>query len=100
VNQISADDLGLPEGFGSASPLASQYRRKVGGLTPPGPINDGNFKRKVKGRGPKGAATAYNSDDGTGFDASLGLTPQELHAMQIGDSNPEFAAMAASYLGL
>jgi hypothetical protein len=100
VNQISAEDLNLPNGFASASPFSSQFRRKVGAMVPLGDINGGDFKRKVKGKAPKGASNNYTSDNGTGFDGSLGLSPQEIHAMQIGDANPELAADAAHFLGL
>jgi hypothetical protein len=100
VNKISAEDLNLPDGFASASPFASQFRRKVGAMQPLTAINNGNFKRKVKGKAPKGASNNYTSDNGTGFDGSLGLTPTEIHAMQIGDQYPELAADAANYLGL
>lgn len=99
MNTITPDDLPV-EGFGSASPFASSFRRKVETMVPLGEINNGNFNRKVKGKAPKGASNNYTSSDGSGFDGSLGLTPQEIHAMQIGDANPELAAMAADYLGL
>lgn len=100
MNQISVEDLNLPDGFAATSPFASQFRRKVGAMEPLGPINNGAFQRKVKGKAPKGASNNYTSDNGTGFDGSLGLTPQQVHAMQIGDQYPDLAATAAEYLGL
>ena len=45
-------------------------------------------------------AAAWVDDQGAGFDPSLGLTHQEAHVVQIGDSNEDLAADAASYLGL
>jgi len=98
MNKISASDL--PAGFGDASPFSTQYRRKVGAMQPLGEINNGNFKRKVKGKSRSDASTEYVSNGGSGFDASLNLSPQEIHAAMIGDANPEFAADAASFLGL
>jgi hypothetical protein len=98
MNKISANDL--PPGFGAASPFSSQFRRKVGAMQPLGAINDGDFKRKVKGKARGDASTDYVSSDGSGFDGSLGLSPAEIHAAMIGDANPELAADAAHFLGL
>ena len=45
-------------------------------------------------------AAAWTDDQGGGFDPSLGLSHQEAHALQIGDSHPDLTADAADYLGL
>jgi len=45
-------------------------------------------------------AAAWTDDNGAGFDPALGLSHQEAHALQIGDSIPELRDSAASYLDL
>jgi hypothetical protein len=98
MNKISASDL--PDGFGQAS-VFSKQKPVRSGLQEPGNIS--NCTRRVKP--PRNAAEVVNTEgliyEGDSyFDASLGLSPTELHALNIGEKYPDLAADAAYYLGL